>query len=381
MKKRLIFISLVLITCSCLSADLLTAYKKGEIKIAPDPNFGANTIWDMLFKAEYDKRISFLPDGSFFRTAYMDGKVYRFNDRGDKVAEIGQKGQGPGDLSMPVFLDILDGKYLIVYEEGNRRFSQFELDGKFMKTAKIESQGISMSAPLATMVALQDNKVALVAQDQKSTFWLKLFRVLIKDMVTGAEKDIAAFTDEKPQSPIFIRLNEFDGTVYIAMVGGNKLLIAYSKSPEIALYSFGGEKLSSFNIGIEREKIAFDHLEYVMKPDKMDKTEREGYEKVIVANRDRIRLPEFHPYYLGLTVDPEDHILLYLNNIAKKTQDIAFQAYSTDGKLLATTKINPGDYQVLNPYFLHFSRNYLYAALEKKGGDGTQFLARIKIGN
>jgi hypothetical protein len=118
-----------------------------------------------------------------------------------------------------------------------------------------------------------------------------------------------------------------------------------------------------------------------MKPDKMDKTEREGYEKVIVANRDRIRLPEFHPYYLGLTVDPEDHILLYLNNIAKKTQDIAFQAYSTDGKLLATTKINPGDYQVLNPYFLHFSRNYLYAALEKKGGDGTQFLARIKIGN
>jgi len=77
----------------------------------------------------------------------------------------------------------------------------------------------------------------------------------------------------------------------------------------------------------------------------------------------------------------ECDLLLYLNTIAKKTQDIAFQAYSTDGSLLATTKINPGDYQVLNPYFLHFSRNYLYAALEKKGGDGTQFLARIKIGN
>jgi hypothetical protein len=75
----------------------------------------------------------------------------------------------------------------------------------------------------------------------------------------------------------------------------------------------------------------------------------------------------------------EYYLLLYLNNIAKKTQDIAFQASSTDGKLLATAKINPGNYQVLNPYFLHFSRNYLYAALEKKGGDGSQFFARVNL--
>jgi hypothetical protein len=75
----------------------------------------------------------------------------------------------------------------------------------------------------------------------------------------------------------------------------------------------------------------------------------------------------------------EYYLLLYLNNIAKKTQDIAFQAYSTDGKLLATIKINPGDYQVLNPYFLNFSRNYLYTTLEKKGGDGSQFFARVNL--
>lgn len=92
---------------------------------------------------------------------------------------------------------------------------------------------------------------------------------------------------------------------------------------------------------------------------------------------------KYHHLGIPTTVPRPDeyYLLLYLNNIAKKTQDIAFQAYSTDGMLLATTKISPGDYQVLNPYFLHFSRNYLYAALEKKGGDGSQFLARIKIGD
>ena len=379
MRKSLIFLGLVLIFWTGLGADLLTAYKKGEIKLVPEPDFGTKTIWDMLFNARYDKRIVFLPDGSFFRTAYRDGKVYKFNEKGDKVVEIGQKGQGPGDLNMPVFSDILDGKYLIVYEEGNRRLSQFGLDGKFIKTVKIESQGISMTAPLFSLIALQDNKVALVAQDQKSTFWIKLYRVLIKDIATGAEKDIASFTDEKPQSPIFIRADQFDGTVNIARVGKDKFLIAYSKSPEIALYSTSGEKLSSFDIAFERERITFDHLEYVMQPDKMEKEEREGYKKVIVANKDRIRLPEYHPYYLGLEVDPEDHILLYLNNLAKKTKDIALQAYSLDGKHLATIKINQNDYQLINPDSLCFYKNDLYATLEKKEGDGTQFLARIKI--
>jgi hypothetical protein len=379
MKKILILAFFSLLLCLSLSADLLTAYKKGVIKIVPDPNFGAKTTWDMLFKAGFDKRITFLPDGSFFRTAYMDGKIYKFDTNGDKVAEFGRKGQGPGDLNGPVHLDVLDDKYLIIYEDGNRRLSQFDLDGKFIKTAKIESPGISMTAPVVSLLALKANKIAIVAQDQKSNFWVKNFRVLIKDMGTGAEKEIASFTDEKPQSPIFIKLGQFDGAVYLAKVGGNKLLIAYSKSPEIALYSFDGEKKSSFNIGLERVKIGFDHLEYVQQPEKMDTKEREGYEKVILANKDRIRLPEFHPYYLGLTVDPEDHILLFLNNLAKKTRDIAFQAYSLDGKLLATTKIDPGEYKLFDPSILYFHKYFLYASLEKTNGDGSQFLARIKI--
>lgn len=379
MRKLLILAGFSLLLCLSLSADLLTTYKKGVIKIAPDPAFGAKTTWDMLFKAGFDKQIAFLPDGSFFRTAYMDGKVYTFDANGEKVAEFGRKGQGPGDLNGPAHLDVLDGKYLIIYEDGNRRLSQFELNGKFVRTMKIESQEISMAAPVVSLLALTDSKIAIVAQDQKSTFWAKIFRVLIKDMETGAEKEIASFTDAKPQSPIFLKLDQFDGAVYLGKVGGNRLLIAYSKSPEIAFYSFSGEKISSFNVGPERMKIDFEHLEFVMGPDKMDKKEREGYEKVILANKDRIRLPEFHPNYLGLAVDPEDHILLFINNLAKKTRDIAWQVYTADGALIATAKIDPGEYKLLDPSILYFHKNFLYVSLEKKNGDGSQFLARVKI--
>jgi hypothetical protein len=65
--------------------------------------------------------------------------------------------------------------------------------------------------------------------------------------------------------------------------------------------------------------------------------------------------------------------------LAKKTRDISFQVYSPDGKLLATTKIIQGEYQLVNPYSVAFHKNFLYGTLEKKDAEGTQFLAQIKI--
>jgi hypothetical protein len=59
MKKILMILGILLILCPILSADLLTAYKKGEIAVVPDPSFGAKVEWDMLFKAEYDKNLTF----------------------------------------------------------------------------------------------------------------------------------------------------------------------------------------------------------------------------------------------------------------------------------------------------------------------------------
>ena len=79
MKKSVVFAALILITCAGLYSDLLTAYKKGAIKLVPDAAFGAKTPWDMFFNGESDTSLAFLPDGSFFRTSVKDCKIYRFN--------------------------------------------------------------------------------------------------------------------------------------------------------------------------------------------------------------------------------------------------------------------------------------------------------------
>jgi hypothetical protein len=71
--------------------------------------------------------------------------------------------------------------------------------------------------------------------------------------------------------------------------------------------------------------------------------------------------------------------LLFLNKLAQKSHEIAFQAYSQDGKLLATVKADPGDYKVLNPSSLAFHGKYVFASLEKKDSEGSQILARVII--
>jgi hypothetical protein len=161
-----------------------------------------------------------------------------------------------------------------------------------------------------------------------------------------------------------------------AKAGADKLLVAYSKSPEISIYSFSGQKLSSFYVDIEPQKIKWDHLEYAGDTTSEDQASREMFHKFITMNKDKILLPEFHQLYLALTVDSESHILLYLNNLAQKSQDIAFLAYSLDGKLLCKTKIKAGEFEPVRPS--GFYKNYCYATLTRKS-DGSQFLARIKL--
>jgi WD40 repeat protein len=372
MKKYVVFVALILIVCAGLHSDLLTAYKKGSIKLVPDTAFGAKTPWDMYFNGAKDTSLAFLPDGSFLRTSAKDSKVYRFNSSGDKVAEFGGNGQGPGDLYMPVSVEILDGKLLFVNDSGNRRICVFNLTGKSIDIIKPEYV-------VSSVVPLKDGKILVITQDKQSDFFNKFYRVLIRDLKTGAEKEVAAFKDTKPRSPIFIKNEYFDGTVHIDRVGNDKFLVAYSKSPEVALYTLDGEKISSFNVDIAQEKITFDHLDFLMKPDPKNVKEMEGYQKVIVSNKDKIQLPEFHQYYLGLTIDPENHILLFLNNYPRMSHEIAFQAYSQDGKLLATVKVDPGDHKVLNPSSLAFHGKYVFVSLEKKDAEGSQIFARVKI--
>lgn len=135
--KRLILFFFLLSFHGFLFADLIDVYKKGEIKIVPEPEFGKNTNWDLLLYKGI-RSISFTPDGSFFVSGRGLNKIFKFDSNGNLIKSFGKKGQGPGDFVSPRCLSILDDKYLLVGFSDTPDISIYSIDGIKLSSFKIE---------------------------------------------------------------------------------------------------------------------------------------------------------------------------------------------------------------------------------------------------
>jgi len=344
------------------------------VRIVADPAFGAGTEWDALFKTSTDTWTAFCPDGSFFRPAAADGLIHKFDAAGNLVKSFGRKGQGPGDLQSPGALDVLEAKTLVVNDAGNRRLSLFDLDGNFLRTVKLGEDGGSMSS-VRTLATLGENKIVCAVHEGRTGppgVIAARYRVLIMDLGDGHETELAVFDWEKPSSKFMVRVIEWEPAVFLAKAGPDRVLVACSGTPEVALYSFSGEKLSSFVLDIERTRITWKHLEFAVRADEDPKNIA-----FLARNKADIKLPEYLPCFQRLAVDPQGRILVYDLNAARFSREASFKAYATDGRLIAAVKIDPAGYEPVMP--IHFWKAYAYAYLTKTGGDGSFAFARFKL--
>jgi WD40 repeat protein len=374
MKKLVLTFSVVLIFHSFITADLIDVYKKGEITIIPDPEFGTNTNWDVLFR-DVDQWFAFLPDGSFFRSCSKNNKVYKFDEQGNLLFEFGQYGQGPGDLNAPGDLSILDEKYLVVNEYAlSRRISIFDLDGKFVKLLKINYNANSC-------ISLKNNKIAIVSESsgpgERKVTKSRVDNIFIKNIWTEKEINVASFTQEIMRSKL--TPVHYYGRAYISKIDSDKLLVAFTGNPEINIYSLNGEKLFSFKLNLERKEVKKSDIDHLLgKTIENEKTNqgKELMRQFIKMNRDKMSFPKSFPYYYKVAVDSEDNILVFLNTWIDDSA-VTFQVYSKDGQYVCTTKMNSGNFEVVYPTI--FYKNYIYSRLRRKGSDDSSYLSRIKL--
>lgn len=64
-------------------------------------------------------------------------RIVRFTQKGEFIRQIGEIGQGPGELLRPVGFDIDSKGDIYILEEGNRRVSIFDKKGEFRKSFKL----------------------------------------------------------------------------------------------------------------------------------------------------------------------------------------------------------------------------------------------------
>jgi hypothetical protein len=88
--------------------------------------------------------MAFDKEGNIYVTDQKENAVHKFDSMGKYLARIGKPGQGPGDLSIPRQIRVFDDEF-VVFDAGNRRLQYFDLQGKYLRTKRINKTYYDLS--------------------------------------------------------------------------------------------------------------------------------------------------------------------------------------------------------------------------------------------
>jgi hypothetical protein len=343
---------------------------KKRIALVPDSTFGAGTDWGFYFPSPRDDSIGFLEDGSFYMATPRQNKVLLFSKDGKLLSEFGRPGQGPGDLTMPTDVFVLDGRYVGVLEYA-QRISLFNLKGEFQKIIKTDGHLVSCRA-------LGQGKIAIVWGSQAASSVIR-YQVSILDVESGRQIEITAFRCQIEEHSRF-RITQLSPEVYLASTGPDELVVGFSGEPWLTVYSREGEEVRRISLNITARKTKRDELEDSLLANvesNNNKAEQSLIKKVIRENIGLIRLPEYYPYYYKLSADSLGRLFVFSQDAWLDGASVSCQVYSRTGEFITEAIIDEGIYRRVYPS--NFFKNSFYALLTKKDDDGSIFLAKIPV--
>lgn len=374
MKKFFLVLLMVVFIQEYYYAALVDVYRKGMIKITPDPNFGKGTDWESLFY-DVNKYLTVASDGSIFVSNALRNNIYKFSAQGKYCLTFGQRGEGKGDLDSPGELSVLDNRLILVSEYPLRSMvSLFQFSGKV-------DRKIRCNKYVYDAIALRDDKIAYLSLSSASE-WAGNHTIFIKDLSSKAELLVESISLKRKGSiPLGNnRSYSFSGInnkVIIARSGNGNLVVGITNSPIIKIYSLNGKLLKSFKLEIPPVPVTHDYIENY----------KEEMIKMLQNNKYRRPLPKwlinkvadynfsvmFDPYlplYTNFIIDPEGNLLIFPNTTCLKDCQIVFQVYDSSGKYICNTSIDKGafDFEVgINEMPFLIYKTSIYGLFERKG--------------
>ena len=388
-KMGLLLTGMTLMVSAVCHGQLISTYKKGVIKLEADPQFGRIENWDLLIR-DNRQDLLVLPDGTIYIASSLDHCVRMFDPAGKLIKKFGQKGQGPGDLSNPGSLSVLDKNILVVGEYATSlRISLFKLDGTFKKIVKTKN---SCFRP----VALSEGKIAYLAlhygpETNNSQDIRK--EIMILDIHTGEE-----FVVDRFDHVFKYRINSrgamtsddaFPEEVFFTQTQSGNLVTGSTDRSFLNVFSPSGEKLQTITLQIDLPKVTKDYIERLREykirsyDDRKDKSYYEGLVNALKKSDFFLKPGQDFPFMKEIIVDSQGHILVFkFTDCVGKCQEV-FQVYSEEGEYLCETVIDNGiydldiDYRFKNIVFTSDSIIGLFS--EQDSEDMTLRLVKIPI--
>jgi sugar lactone lactonase YvrE len=250
----------------------------GDIN-AEDENIAFYMPTDIVFDAQ----------GNWYILDTGNHRIQKFSPDGKYLDTIGSRGQGPGEMSYPVSLDIYPEGNLLVSDPNNQRVQILLPDGKEYKTIRMTQGTIGAARILTTGQLVMNASGGFVmigmGEEDKDKELPKLIKII--DMEGNTQKEFGTQRDYKN-----MMLNRMGNQVLFAVDKDNNIFLVFPFQNRIEKYSQEGKLLWRS----DRE------LNYSMAPPK-NKGKRE-----VRGGNVRIEAPQMNRCANGIAVDDQGRI-------------------------------------------------------------------------
>ncbi len=400
--KRLVLlvVSLVFLISPLDGSDI---YQKGKILLIPDDAFAQDCDWAKFFIAnlptppepymETNEYLALASDNTIYvveSNNYTSGTVFKFAPEGtllSKKTDTSRKvntSVWARHLELPALNDRND-----LWISEYARLNRCDTQGNVLATIEVDH-------PITDLLFLKGGKLVLSGYVITGRGGVR-HSVSLFDVQTEKESVIVSFNSKKLS--VALNLKEGLGIVgmgqprssvgrpFLAATPEGRLVVGYSDSPEILLFSPAGHKINSFTLPIRRPMLNPEQkAQAVQRISKgIDSLAASGKVSSAEIARAREKLKSYPtelPYYSSLLADQQGNILVFPTDPGN-SGNMEFMAFSQSGKTLGSGRFTlpQGMYLRANGRKqMVFRDGWLYALINKSvSGKNQVQLARFRI--
>lgn len=309
-----------------------------KLILKEDFNIGEGETEEQMFSEMSSVAVD--DEGNIYILDREEKKVKVFDSKGKFVNAFGKEGQGPGEMQLPVIVQIAPTGELVVEDAINRKLMFFSLKGEFLRS-------LSTANVLGLTLCVFDTQGNIIGQqialsESKLIREAKKYDKDLKPMFTFATMDNSSLIQG--------RVNLFSIVIFYQLGKDDTILLSNPEEYEIKVINPEGKL-------IKRILKEYDPVK-ITKKDQDEIMERLPSEAATI--KDRIEFPKLFPAYQSYTLDEQGRLFVQTFEKGKKEREYYIDVFDAEGRYIAkiTLDVEP----------VVWKRNKLYARKETEDG-------------
>jgi hypothetical protein len=314
-----------------VAQSFLPMYEAGRLTLVEDAVYGS----------EYDEDESVLygPSAVCVDDAgdvfVLDFKLYcikKYNAEGELLMTFSRQGEGPGELGRAYDMAMTADGNLVVFDSDNHRLTVFDRDGEYVDSRGFQGYGTGLLASQDGSVYVRVSVFTEHWQEKGSLFRIvrlspDLADETVVDSAYVKTSQIVQATDNSMTSVgiPFVAIPEF------AISPGGEIIIGRGNEYELKILSPELEPIREIRRDVDRVKVTDEDKEAYF-----ENFEDSNFEMLA---REKVKFPEYKPYFRGLFVDHEGYLLVETSEDAAEDDDAVYDVFSPQGEFIGRVEM------------------------------------------